>query len=565
MANVNDAIATMTTRLEAMMGVLQMIAQKSDATENTLQSIAQRVTALESPVTASTQPASPGSVALEGAGVLPVLPEPPAAAIPPVPAAAPAAPSPSLPAMPPSTPEAGTQGLVSTPAPTMSLMAALTALANTRQVPRTRTDTSEEDSSIGYQDPDISMMYPNMDDEQYGSNPAHASKSRKSLLMREQDRAEKVAKEIQYTRAAPAFDAAKLANLTPWKVLQFWVAVLEYQTCYLLKLNVASYISQSVKDAIVARFPELLPDKINHLKDIELQNYTIKMIQPRTKAEFYRKLGLAVRFNNDVVLKPNAEHFGLFYAALLTYKVTFTRMYDFLSRDNPNAVPECTMHPGGLIKLFLSKIPHGYGMNVHNNMSTKKFDDIIPYITAFYKCVQRHYEIHLTTTELNDCFTGTAAEVFNKSKITPGLHHIVADDADDADEAWVDRLHEQDQEEDAADTTYHPAVAEAFDAVEDMRHFEATLAAMTNTAGSKKDMACFTKLLHGTCNKQGCTYAHSEKLCNETRTLFIDMMRKVQRPAATGPAFRSPLPPSAPKPAFTKPKLNAVAEEEEEN
>lgn len=552
------------------MDVLQVIAVRSENTDNTVQGIIQRVIALETRAVAppvSSIPGSPSSVALEGTGVLPVVPEPPVAAIPPVPAVAPAAASPNVPVVPPGTPVLPSHAVVSTPAPTSSnaLLAALTTLASARQVSRARVEPSEEDSSIEFNDHDFSMMYPGIDEEFHGTNPAISGRQRTSLLMREQERAEKHAKEVQYTLAAPAFDHIKLTILTPWRVLQFWVAVLQYQTCFKLKLPVSSLIAEPVKDAIVARYPELSADKINHIKDLQLQNYTIKMIQPRTKAEFIKKMTSAVRFANDTVLKPNAEHFGFLYTALLVYRVNFTRMYDFLSRDNASAVPECTLHPGGLIRLFLSKIPHGYGMSVHNNMSVKKFSEIIPYVTAFYKDVQRHYEIHLNTTELNDCFTGTAAEVFNKTKSTPGLHNIVADDDVCPEEPWIDRPAEEEHVEEEENFPMD-AVAGVFDDASDLRNFEATLAAMAHNApGSKKDMACFTKLLHGTCNKQQCTYSHSEKLCNETRQLFIDMMRKVQRPAVPAPGSRPQQPSTMLKPSFSKPKLNAVAEEEEEN
>jgi len=569
MASVTDPLALIATRMEGMMNVLTVIANKSETTESTLQGLVQRVIALEARAVAPpfpSVPGSPSSAALEGTGVLPVVPEPPVAAIPPVPVAAPGPASPNVPMVPPGTPVLPTQAVVSTPAPTNTnaLLAALTALASVRQAPRVRVDPSEEDSSIEFNDQDFSMMYPGTDEEFQGTNPALSGRHRTSLLMREQERAEKHAKEVQYTLAAPDYDHIKLTILTPWRVLQFWVAVLEYQTCHKLKLPVPSLIAETVKDAIIARYPELTADRINHIKDLQLQNYTIKMIQPRTKADFIKKMTSAVRFANDAVLKPNAEHFGLFYTALLVYRSGFTRMYDILSRDNARAVPECTMHPGGLIRLFLSKIPHGYGMSVYNNMSVKKYSEIVPFVTAFYIDVQRHFEFHLNTAELNDCFTGTAAEAFNKAKHSPGLHNIVADDISEG--VWVDRPEAEVLVEEDEEFSPHDAVPGVFDDTADLRNFEATLAAMAHpAAGSKKDMACFTKLLHGTCNKQQCTYSHSEKLCNETRQLFIDMMRKVQRPAVPAPGSRPQQPSSMLKPSFSKPKLNAVAEDEEDN
>lgn len=427
MANVHVALASVNNTLDTMMGMLQKIAQKMDTNENTLQSIVQRVVILEAHIVAPSVPSSPMATVCESSAVLSVLPEPPVTDSSLVPSAPPAVAPLAVPPLPAGTPEVRVQVPVSTPVFTpvfmTSLMTALSAVAD-RQAAASRVEFAKEDGGISIFDPGISTIYNDGDADLHDSSPALPAKSRQSLFMVEQERAEKRAKNVQYTRAAPPVDHIKLTRLTPRKVLQFWVAVLEYQSSHLLKLNVASLISQTVKDTIMARFPELHHDKFNHLTDIQLQNYTIKMIQPRTKSEFYTKMTAAVRFNNDATLMPRAEHFGLFYAALRSYKIHFTRMYDILSRDNFHAVPECTMHKGGLIRLFLSKIPHNYGVSVHNNMSVKKFDDIEHYITAFYDIVQRHYTYHLTTTELNDCFTVATTDDTKSALHENAVEHV---------------------------------------------------------------------------------------------------------------------------------------------
>ena len=427
MADVQVALASMNKTLDTMMGMLQKITQKMDTTENTLQSIVQRVVVLEAHIVAPSVPSSPIAPVRENSAVLSVLPDSPVADSALVPSAPPAVAPLAVPPLPTGIPEVCVQvpvfTNVSTPVSMTSLMARLSAVAD-RQAAAPCVELAKEDGGIAIFDPGISYMNDDRDADLHDSTLPLLAKSRQSLYMVEQDRAEKCAKVVQYTRAAPPIDHIKLTRLTPRKVLQFWVAVLEYQSSHLLKLNVASLISQTVKDAIVARFPELLHDRFNHLKDIQLQHYTIKMIQPRTKAEFTTKMTAAVRFNDDATLLPRAEHFGLFYAALLSYKVHFTRMYDILSRDNPHAVPECTMHKGGLIRLFLSKIPHGYGISVHNCMSVKKYDDIEHYLAAFYDVVRRHHQYHLTTTELNDCFTVTTTAAAKPARCMDPVEHV---------------------------------------------------------------------------------------------------------------------------------------------
>ena len=129
-------------------------------------------------------------------------------------------------------------------------------------------------------------------------------------------------------------------------------------------------------------------------------------------------------------------------------------------------------------------------------------------------------------------------------------HQALQDDSDDSDYPILEHLPdpEDTDEPDYGDETLK---------------FEAQLANMVGAgAGGKGPLACFTKLLHGQCNKAGCKYAHDKELCDRTRSTFMDMMRKVQQPAAQGPRAQ-PTPFTARKQGFPKSKLNALDEEDD--
>lgn len=423
--------------------------------------------------------------------------------------------------------------------------------------------TEEEDCA----DLDFSMMYPgyNADVKFEVVNPALSQpkkeppKERKSFFMRQQDRALKAAQDVHYTQPVPDSSHIKLEKLSPWRVLTFWSDMLEYHTVYGVRVNIAARIHRDVREQIISRnYATLRADKFYTLTYDELQMYTIKMIQPTTRGEFLDKMEKCVRFPRATVLKPSAEYFHLFYSALLLYRSVFERMYEFLSRDNDTAVPECTIHKGGILRCFLTPIPHQYGLNLYINMSVKKFDGVMSFLVAFYAVVETHYAWHKNTTHLNACFLGTAAAVFDAKRSAPELSNIVEHDYQvtmeepDDDSDYPDQAHLVDSDD-----------TDEADYGEETLKFEAKIANMVSAAsGGKGPLACFTKLLHGQCNKAGCKYAHDKELCDRTRTTFMDMMRKVQQPSAQGPRAQS-TPFTARKQPYAKPKLSALEEEDD--
>ena len=261
-------------------------------------------------------------------------------------------------------------------------------------------NSSDEDNSEAL---DFSMMYPGYNAEHKFEvvNPALQKdqkdpKNRKSLFMRQQDRALKAAQEVHYTQPVPDSTHIRLEKLSPWRVLTFWSDMLEYHTVYGVRVNIAARIDRDVRDQIISRnYATLRADRFYTLTYDELQMYTIKMIQPSTRKEFLDKMEKCVRFPKATVLKPNAEYFHLFYSALLLYRSVFERMFEFLSRDNASAVPECTIQKGGLLRCFLTPIPHQYGINLFINMPVKKYDGgFMPFLVAFYAVVETHYQWH---------------------------------------------------------------------------------------------------------------------------------------------------------------------------
>ena len=84
-----------------------------------------------------------------------------------------------------------------------------------------------------------------------------------------------------------------------------------------------------------------------------------------------------MRFNIYKDYRPTLTNFKPLYSSLLVYKQNFQRLYDFLA-DGIRLNKE-----GGLIKIFIDKIPMGIGRRMFHNLNKEKYNNIAEFISAF--------------------------------------------------------------------------------------------------------------------------------------------------------------------------------------
>lgn len=63
------------------------------------------------------------------------------------------------------------------------------------------------------------------------------------------------------------------------------------------------------------------------------------------------------------------------YHALLAFRTDFISIYELLAEDNDRNIPVCKNKEGGLLKIFLDKIPFEYGKRTFQSLATYKFKD----------------------------------------------------------------------------------------------------------------------------------------------------------------------------------------------
>jgi hypothetical protein len=80
----------------------------------------------------------------------------------------------------------------------------------------------------------------------------------------------------------------------------------------------------------------------------------------------------------------------------LVYKQNFQRLYDFLADGiDHEFIPRADNKEGGLIKIFIDKIPMGVGRRMFHYLNKEKYGNIVEFIIAFYHQLQLLNEISI--------------------------------------------------------------------------------------------------------------------------------------------------------------------------
>jgi hypothetical protein len=161
---------------------------------------------------------------------------------------------------------------------------------------------------------------------------------------------------------------------------------------------VESYLIADIiaKNNIVGTTPsgkhirECRKEDFYQLSNRELYFYLQRALQPRGSKEFADALVKYVHFDFDKHLEVNIKNMDKFAEALYKYRQQFEMFMDFMAFDNLNNLPLCNNKQNGLIKIFLSKIPSEYGINVFSTFTASSFYTMDQFLDLFYTEVRKH-------------------------------------------------------------------------------------------------------------------------------------------------------------------------------
>ena len=334
------------------------------------------------------------------------------------------------------------------------------------------------------------------------------------------------AQPVTFQAAQPDYQHIKLTALKVVPIVNFFEEIAEYQTAYNIKIHVPLRLSQPIRRKIMSKFA-INSTKLMMLNDDELYNILRTFVTPDSKVEFSTLLEASVEFNIRSSYKPTAEYFRPFYDALLEFRIVFVKTYELLATDNADNIPECRNKEGGLICIFINKIPFMYGTRVLQELNKKKVEEsVYAFLTEFYVIVEAHLLCHVKARHLSRFFGGTAYEASKRTD--KSLSNIKA--APVFEEVYDDTEPEPEPESESEKEDSSHSDEEEDDGFDD------DLAAMQSPAASRSFPGgtgpCFTKVNTGRCDKPNCAFSHSADAIQKARDERIAALRKLQQPAA---------------------------------
>jgi hypothetical protein len=392
------------------------------------------------------------------------------------------------------------------------------------------------------------------------------NRKRDSILNRISADADKPRYEVVMTQSPPKYDHIRLESLSLKSVLRFVNQINEHQIAHGVRLPVPTLVSEKVREQLIARRKKLTRVKFYALGTKKLVKYLLEEVRPKSPLQFRIDMEKHVKFVLPNGYTPTASDFRPFYDALLILRNEFQTLYDILSEKNEDNVPPVTNKDGGLVKVFLDCISHGYGKRVYESMKDKHFHSIHDFLRPFYKTVGTHYRQFERVKLMNQHFYGTQFETPAKAASRPpytvkkhGLNNIqeaeAKDDSDNTAEPefppYDDTLHSEEdpQLEEQSDTGSQASkniedadFLAAFNEVRSPSKAQAKVPTKPGTnlhviAKKPERTPCFRQLFHGDCSKEGCTHSHDAADLSTAYVYYAELMRNSKyRPR--GPILR---------------------------
>ena len=140
--------------------------------------------------------------------------------------------------------------------------------------------------------------------------------------------------------------------------------------------------------------------------------------------------------------------------------------------------------------------------------------DIYKFLAEFDALLQESRKICESTRMVRELFGGTAYEAFKKS--TSALHELHFVTTDNVDES------------------YSPDGDDFDEQLHFLQSGKSQVAPASNTV-PKPALACITKVLYGSCDKNSCKWSHDAKLIAETRDKYVKLIVEQQNKSSSSP------------------------------
>ena len=297
---------------------------------------------------------------------------------------------------------------------------------------------------------------------------------------------------IRVYKNTPSYDHIKLTSDSISSILEFAAAIEQFQNMHKLAVPAATLISPDIREYLIGVADD---HRINQMTFFGLDNKSVfallqKLKRPKNVIDFRRAVETHLRFNIYKDYRPTLTNFKPLYSSLLVYKQNFQRLYDFLADGiRLDFIPRADNKEGGLVKIFIDKIPMGIGRRMFHNLNREKFNNIDEFISTFYHQLQLLNDISVEITKLSSVIYDSQPNYQQEKTVSRTMALT-----DPTQLQLVDQLLDNLESEEPADTL-------AFIA-------KNTKAPMLGQGEKKDPLACFSMAIEGSCKRENCTYSH---------------------------------------------------------
>lgn len=346
--------------------------------------------------------------------------------------------------------------------------------------------------------------------------------SRRDSLRRSLNKSAKKHSKQNYIRTHPDYSHIKLKTLKPYAVLYFFKEAKAFEALYDIDIPVASLISNDIRDILISDHNRITSSEFYGLDEKKLYRLLQKQLRPSDPLSFYNDLNTNIKFKWTEGTSASPSNFKEFRQAIGLYRQEFVTMYEFLSYKNDSNVPGIHNREGGLVRLFVEKIPFQYGKMVMQKINKVSFDSIDEFLDAFRKEVDKTYQHSKAHVEFTNLFQYT--KIHTTPTRTPTRHSIHnINNIDNTNDLYTTEYHIEDvySDEDQPSKVAHEEVEQ------DTQELHAI--------GPIQSRGCLQLLVNGKCERIKCNYMHDatsmaklhQEMTNRLNTSNFSPARKI--------------------------------------
>lgn len=178
--------------------------------------------------------------------------------------------------------------------------------------------------------------------------------------------------QAQVFHTVPKSDHINLKKLDVHAAYKFIKDLIDFQSQYKIKLNMAWNIDETIAH-LIARINFMDLNKFRSLDNIECEKLIRIAVQPQSSADFLQTLK-TVKLRMPTDQRVSHLSFEKLYRSYLVYSSRFKELYEFMMNgQDPSLIPPIEKKNNGLVLIFLQGLPKTFADIFYNILLKRKY------------------------------------------------------------------------------------------------------------------------------------------------------------------------------------------------